>query len=737
MASPAPHLPRTLYTRDPSTNPLIPLPPSPVFDLPMMHSNPGLHLRTMKKRSIATRNFGLGNEGGLEPLGGKGLGNHSPAMDVPESPTVAASPTMQNSPVVTSSPAPAQHPDMTMQDHPLLASSIALSVLLGLLLLGAASWGGYRYRRRRQLAREMALSDDQDHSDKLGSHESFAASNVVEKGLRPRKSSFSSGEAFHQHSIMKGQDQTDYHYDDQEDNRRVSFMDVALSTDSIINLHDQIYGVGDSNSPLTRSRMRSNTLSAIEQSLTSSRPVSTLTNFSMVTDLEPIEEETLSMTSSQSTQSLPTIFQQPDQPTRTMAETRTRPDSIASTSSSDRTSCYTTASARSSVSDLTTLSTISCISAFPETPRSNNSPVEMDIGIIGGRDSPSAWSVARQGKAKSQTVINVKQIDLLRTAVGRTMSFQPSKQVVSALQRIEDLRTLDTLIINRDRLTFDIPAQMEAVKATFDEKASHQNDVDEVIQVFMEEEPGEADLADVTIEEVDLEAMEEVEREIAADEADISEEEEDTLVDEEHESDIGIPRPENGMKKVLFALDCPTSPIYQQAATESPTGSPVIRSRSFPSKLLSRRKASMDADPVVRRSEVISSGYLKRALRAIRGEDDTPMPASPTSVRTSLVLQYSPSTETRAQRRISVDSTTTNRSSIISLRSDLDSSDRQPPPVAPSYTPELADFDTYYLDFDQGFAIGSDSEGEEDEFSGVESFPVPSSQLPHIRITSH
>ena len=75
VSSPFSKLPPSLYTRDRSQDqPLLPLPPSPQLEMSIQLTNPGL-LRTMKRRSIASRTFGPGaNTGRLKAFHGGGSG---------------------------------------------------------------------------------------------------------------------------------------------------------------------------------------------------------------------------------------------------------------------------------------------------------------------------------------------------------------------------------------------------------------------------------------------------------------------------------------------------------------------------------------------------------------------------------------------------------------------------------------------------------------------------------------
>jgi hypothetical protein len=429
------------------------------------------------------------------------------------------------------------------------------------------------------------------------------------------------------------------------DGRRVSFIDIDNQTDSesFIDINDRIRFTHEPSmtSQAVRTRQRSSTLSAIERSLMSSRPPSAIT----VSTLDPIEEEVVSV------KSLPTA----SRPVRPQAEA-VRPDSMASTTK--RSSAYTTASARSSISDLTTLSTISCLSAFPETPRAESceSPFAPDT------PSDPASPDARKNRARSQTVVNVKSVDLLRTAVGRTMSLQPSKQVANALQQIsavEEAHVLAELCRGREALLFTPPSP-EPVQTTFVEHFDEEGDT--------------------------------------------------TLV----QSALDSPRAGNRMGEILFSPE--SKPLATAIDDETPSSSPVTRPRSFPSELLSRRQ-TLRRDEETRRSAVVTSGYLKRALRALRGEGEMPpMPAS--------LADANPG---RSHRRDSTDASST--SATVSSTHTLDDI-----PFAPGWDihGETSDFDAYYLYQQNVFDLG---EASDEEHQRV--YEYGSTELPHIRITSH
>jgi hypothetical protein len=171
--------------------------------------------------------------------------------------------------------------------------------------------------------------------------------------------------------------------------------------------------------------------------------------------------------------------------------------------------------------------------------------------------------------------------------VGRTMSLQPSRQVVDALQIMaeievaEGIRALDELSIEKGVSSSMRPYSPSPRNVEGGEDKEHDADA--------------------------------------------------TLV-EEAESDGKYPsRSDNGMNKVVFALDSP-----------DPTSPTKTAPRSvFPSKLLARRRSSSTAARTLstRRSEVLSGGCFRRALRAFRGEDldsRMSMPAFPSSRSSSI-----------------------------------------------------------------------------------------------------
>ncbi len=226
-----------------------------------------------------------------------------------------------------------------------------------------------------------------------------------------------------------------------------------------------------------------------------------------------------------------------------------------------------------------------------------------------------------------------------------------------------------------------------------------------------------------------------------------------TTVEEEIEKGEKLAaRPENGMKKVLFNLD---------DAEPTPTQRTVSRSVSFPSKLLARRKSMSAATTpstglATRRSEALSSGYFCRALRALRGEDPSgrmsmppiPSPISDKSIDrqiqrsspTPMLQEFRNEMEVRQAelerylaeiepatlddgRRNSTDSATTAHSDEFAFGFPS-------PGWSMSNEVHMPDFDTHY----DRYEYASEDDDEEND---LESFPLPATHLPHIRVTSH
>ena len=222
-----------------------------------------------------------------------------------------------------------------------------------------------------------------------------------------------------------------------------------------------------------------------------------------------------------------------------------------------------------------------------------------------------------------------------------------------------------------------------------------------------------------------------------------------TLIEDQIDETLGPgSRPENGMQKVVIALDSPDPP--------SPPGI-VPRSASFPAKLLARRRSSSAGSPQptvipVRRSEILSGGYFRRALRTLRGEDpegriripqlsagaiSIQPPFSKTPIdefhreirdRQAAIERYlaeiDPAT-LEDERRSSIDSMTT-------AHSDGFVFDSPSPGWSTAEDIDAPGFDVYY----ERYRYGSDDEDDvgEDE---LEEFSSPAAHLPHIRVTSH
>ncbi len=240
----------------------------------------------------------------------------SPSIE-PSSPTIPPSPTMgASSPVMT--PATEDH------RSDLIASSIALSVVLGLLLLGVSTWAGLAYRRRMIRARTRNDEEGGEPSDKVKGDniETLSSSNVCEKGLVPRLSS-SSADSDTSGSTIRPQSTAHGHHAEAP-SRRASFIEVPINTNSMLALHEKLYEPATSGTRKRRSR--SSTLSAIERSLVGPRDSS---GSWLSTVLDDIEEE-VTIGSSSSKTALPDYATVMTQAEKTPGFLR--PDSVASSS---------------------------------------------------------------------------------------------------------------------------------------------------------------------------------------------------------------------------------------------------------------------------------------------------------------------------------------------------------------------------------------------------------------------
>ncbi|WVQ93408.1 hypothetical protein IAU59_000478 [Kwoniella sp. CBS 9459] len=639
VSSPSPTLLPTIYDKTPS-NPLsipsnAPLPfNSPQMELDLVHINPTQHLRAMKKRSLASRNFGLGSSDPLDHSS-----TSSSTMDISSagtvaaasasSPTIGSSPTLGYSSPVMSSPVPHEH------HIDMVGPSIALSVVLGLIVLGVAGWAGFAYRRRtRQAAIEGygTRTAERDSDEKSFTSEMFAASNVVEKGLKPRARDPSNEDLRSSFiSYKRPPASATGHGAHASGERRVSFVDTPHDEPEYgrYHAHDQAY--------YEDMRSRRQSMVVFPRVMTASimgdgRDEEEYAQYeegeeyefptpsprsSIAPTLERIDEESSSIPTSGSEDTIDQLDTTAppalnDTPTEEMdladagrytPTPDARPASVASSVSSANTSDYTTASARSSISSLSALSILS--SSFPPTPRDPGTPPttytpqspaqvhghENEHESHGIYDSPTPTSKfqARRKRAQSQGVMEVKH-DLLRTAVGRTMSLQPSKEVANALRKMTAGAEVDAL-----------PALPQSAGEQDRGRA--------------EDAEGEIN----AIEEMRVAAMvaQRLDAEAAAQD----------IADSQAITQGG------------------NSPAHEVNVT-------VPRSTSFPAKLLSRRKsqhhpasptrALVDDHhrntaevPTTRRSEIITNGYLKRALRAFRGEGEdgqAAVPALPSNI---------------------------------------------------------------------------------------------------------
>ncbi|WWC96986.1 hypothetical protein V866_003863 [Kwoniella sp. B9012] len=590
---------------------------SPQLGLDLVNINPTQHLRLMKKRSLAVdnkRDFGLSSNDLLNRMS-----NQAQAIGTASSPTIGSPPTLGSSPIMSSSPIPSQEHHVDM-----LGPSIALSVVLGLLVLGVASWVGIHYRRKRLLLQQQEEEEngyghgrrrrERDSDEKSFTSEMFNASNVVEKGLKPKslggnmngeelRSSFISYKRplSTVHPSPGGRrvsfvDTVDKHHDDQDDddnsgnrNRRESvlppprFMIAALHQPEVEHTEDELEG-------------------EMEQPVPSPRT-------SIAPTLEMIEEELEEEESSSDS----------TQPQGEIADEVCRDSMVSSTSSSSNSSTcsgdYTTASARSSISSLSALSIIS--SSFPQTPRDQSTPPpamqmespnlenEMGGGIY---DSPTPTGKFQSRRKRAQShggtgFVEVQKHDLLRTAVGRTMSLQPTKEVREFIK----LMTAQNEVGNMPRALTGKNHHTISRKTTLKANVGSENND------RSEDEPKEP-------EKQKIDEME----------------------------DLRV--------AVFISSQLEEKVTMEQQQEEQKESRMMARSTSFPSKLLSRRKSTKSSpSSSSRKSEVVSSnGYLKKAWRAFNAHEEVPV--IPTNIPISLARsQEEESIKSLAERQVQLE----------------------------------------------------------------------------------
>ncbi|WWC87877.1 uncharacterized protein L201_002775 [Kwoniella dendrophila CBS 6074] len=699
VSSPSENLPSTIYDKS-SSNPLS-IPPtniplssnpdknayismnnipinSPQLGLDLVNINPTQHLRQMKKRSLQLhssssgcpslamkRNFGVNSS--EDPW--KNLNQPSSSSD--NSPTIGSSPTLNssNSPIIPSS---SPIPDSTPQHHvDMLGPSIALSVVLGLLVLGVASWVGIHYRRKRlSLLHNQEDQDgdyqsnrrERDSDEKSFTSEMFNASNVVEKGLKPKSSNTNNGNELRSSFISYKRPLSIIHHHQQQQQpsngggggRRVSFVDTVHHQSQ--NGQDEFVGeqrggnMRESILPPPRFMVAS--LHQPEPDLSPGQAQFVVGEYEGEEEEEEEEEEyehpvpsprssiapTLEMIEEEVEEENTSFEQNADQKEEDFDITENSRLSMISTTSSKTSdsassTCsgdYTTASARSSISSLSALSIIS--SSFPQTPRDQSTPPPHQIdnhtdtpttsstsndnkvmigGELGGSpilddsgngiyDSPTPASKfqSRRKRAQSQIgtragLVEVQKHDLLRTAVGRTMSLQPTKEVR------EFIKLMTTTGTQNDIDNMPIPKVPILTTINQISTLPDNDNVDVLCQTDKQVEKKKTVVVQQQDEMEDLRMA--------------------AFISSQLE------------EKVIKDLD----PNQKNGNTSN--HKKIGRSTSVPSKLLQRNKSTkslkekntkqshnhVNGSPSsTRKSEIISSGYLKRALKAFTGEDE-------------------------------------------------------------------------------------------------------------------
>ncbi|WWC68640.1 uncharacterized protein I206_102571 [Kwoniella pini CBS 10737] len=523
LSSPSNKLPPTIYDKS-SGNPLsilsstsdsninsLPL-NSPQMGLDLVNINPTQHLiHQMKKRSLEKRNFGLSSNDPLNRINQiVSSSSSSSSSTTTLSPTVTSSPTLVNSsssPKITSSPIipnSPKHVDM-------LGPSIALSIVLGLLVLGVASWVGIHYRRKRLLIQLTNLENgiqnynkrrERDFDEKSFTSEMFNASNVVEKGLKPKTSSSSieneqidrskydnlelrssfisykrpiNVSNSHGGRRVSFVDTIEHHSDDDGDHIRESEIEGQIRRHNV--LPPPRFMVACLHQPNPQLEAEYEIEEGKDEVEDDNEAPIPSPRSSIAPTLEIIEEES----EEEFIHSVElTVFENEDDYEEQKTMTMNKRESIISNNSSNHSSTcsadYTTASARSSISSLSALSIIS--SSFPQTPK-NPSPSTppfdsqkiQDRNIIESPDILIDSPTPNGGYGKFQTrrkrsqsqgnsnsnFVEIKRHDLLRTAVGRTMSLQPTKEVKEFIR---------LMTINQEEIK-PLPREMTTPKEPF------------------------------------------------------------------------------------------------------------------------------------------------------------------------------------------------------------------------------------------------------------------------------
>ncbi|ORX36514.1 hypothetical protein BD324DRAFT_629165 [Kockovaella imperatae] len=439
---PGNNLPKTLYTKDPRTNILIP------SDVAFQHDVfeeeqsllRGFNKHQLKRRTNKPKHRELDirnpQDGALEPLR-NGAGRPLIPIQHLDDPGTTISMTSAS----PSSPASTLGFGPTLPPSDPTTSVVGISVaciFVGSVIIILSIWAIYRRQTSPTTAVPASPGPIQkEHDVERGQYSEFDPETPTAPGRTasiprgtPRMSAFSHLVTISMFKPNWGHHSSNLQTPKQEllPQRRSGFVHLASPDQAVLSPYSSPVAMFEYSSPdQTVSPARSITWQASIEPDTPGRrvhfsPRSPVASLQSVAILEMIEEEEDSNPSSAESSS--TIVEASRQRTRPFSS-----DTIMS--SVTRSSAYTTASARSSVSDLATLSTISCLSSFPETPRTST-----DIQMDQSSPSKEECRPERRGRSRSQILASVKHVGL-RTAVGKTMSLQPTRQELEALEKIQ------------------------------------------------------------------------------------------------------------------------------------------------------------------------------------------------------------------------------------------------------------------------------------------------------------